>query len=158
MGKKLSLFAAMAVGAAAGAIAEGSRLNKKLLKQDETLEKVHELYILFDRWLGLRQENRSLAAYLKQRQYHSVAIYGAKEPGQRLYDELEASGITVRYMIDRNANNLNAKVEIVTPDAELLPVDAVVVTAVSCLDEIEKTLKQKLDCPVVSLEELVYEA
>ena len=46
------------------------------------------------------------------------------------------------------------------PDAAsgpLAPVDVIVVTAISYFDEIEEKLSERVDCPVVSLEDIVYE-
>ena len=40
---------------------------------------------------------------------------------------------------------------------ELEEVDAVIVTAVTFFDDILEKLSQKLDCPVISLEDILYE-
>ena len=42
-------------------------------------------------------------------------------------------------------------------ESELGDVDAVVVTAITYFDEVEEQLGRKLDCPVVSLENILYE-
>lgn len=39
---------------------------------------------------------------------------------------------------------------------KLEPVDAVVVTAISFFDEIEEALNAKTDCPILSLEDILY--
>ena len=36
-------------------------------------------------------------------------------------------------------------------------VDAVVVTAITFFDEIEERLSEKVDCPIISLEDILYE-
>lgn len=149
------------VGAAAGAVAARTVTKKSsskiLMEKDEVLKKVHVLYCAFDRWLQIRQEGRTLAEYFKKNNYKTAAIYGMKELGERLLDELEDSGITVCYAIDKNAEQIYADVDIVTPDDELKPVDVIVVTAIYYFDEIEEMLSEKVDYPVVSLEEIVYE-
>ena len=40
---------------------------------------------------------------------------------------------------------------------DLKPVDAVVVTAITFFNEIEEQLSQKMKCPIISLEEILYE-
>ena len=40
---------------------------------------------------------------------------------------------------------------------ELEPVDAVVVTAITFFNEIEQKLSKKLDCEIISLEDILYE-
>ena len=89
--------------------------------------------------------------------FRSVAIYGMKELGERLYDELENSGIEVCYIIDKNADSIYADVDVITPDDDLKPVDVIVVTAIYYFDEIEEMLSEKVDYPVISLEDILYE-
>lgn len=149
------------MGAAAGAIAAGvaakTTSSKIISAKSETLKKVHVLYNVFDRWLQIRQEGRTLAEYFKKYNYKTVAIYGMKELGERLIDELKDSDITVSYAIDKNADQIYADVDIVAPDDELEPVDVIVVTAIYYFDEIADMLNEKVDYPVVSLEDIVYE-
>ncbi len=38
------------------------------------------------------------------------------------------------------------------------PVDAIVVTAITFYDEIKEELSRKIDCPIISLEDILYEA
>ena len=40
--------------------------------------------------------------------YKEIAIYGMSYLGERLADELAGSDITVKYAIDRNADNIYA--------------------------------------------------
>ena len=149
------------MGAAAGAIAAGAASkttsSKIISAKSETLKKVHVLYNVFDRWLQIRQEGRTLAEYFMKHNYKTVAIYGMKELGERLIDELKDSDITVDYAIDKSADEIYADVDIVTPDDELEPVDVIVVTAIYYFDEIADMLSEKVDYPVVSLEDIVYE-
>ena len=47
--------------------------------------------------------------------------------------------------------------EVVSPEDGLREVDAVIVTSIFFMDEIEKALSVKLSCPVISLEDILYE-
>lgn len=133
------------------------KLDRKIKEKDEILKKVHELYMAFDQWLQIRQEGKSLKEYFQRNNYKAVAIYGMKELGERLYDELKSSDIEVAYIIDKNADRIYADVNVITPDEELEPVDVIVVTAIYYFDEIEELLSKKVECPVVSLEDILYE-
>ena len=157
LGKVVSTLAGLAVGAAAGGIAAQTTSSKKIKNLIDGHAKVHELYMAFDQWLRIRQEGKSLVEYFEKNNFKTVAIYGMKELGERLYDELENSGIEVRYIIDRNADSIYADVDVVTPDDELEPVDVIVVTAIYYFDEIEDMLSEKVDYPVISLEDILYE-
>lgn len=156
-GSVVSTLVGMAAGAVAGGVAAGSASSKKIQELMDGHAKVHELYMAFDQWLRIRQEGKSLVEYFEKNNYKTVAIYGMKELGERLYDELEGSGISVKYIIDKNADTIYADVDVVTPDDELQPVDIIVVTAIYYFDEIEEMLSGKVDYPVISLEDILYE-
>lgn len=156
-GGVLSTLAGMAVGAVAGGVAAGSTSSKKIKKMTDSAAKVHVLYMAFDQWLHVRQEGKTLVEYFEKQGYKTVAIYGMKELGERLYDELQGSDITVKYIIDQNADSIYADVDVITPDETLEPVDVIVVTAIYFFDEIEEMLSEKVDYPIVSLEDILYE-
>ena len=61
--------------------------------------------------------------------------------------------------VKQEGKNLSsyADVDIVSIDDDLEEVDAVVVTAITFFDEIEEKLSQKIDCPIISLEDILYE-
>ena len=115
-----------------------------------------KFYNTLNQWLKLRQEGRSLVEYFEKNEYKTVAIYGMKELGERLYDELSGSNIEVLYAIDKRADRIYANVDIVTPEEELLEVDVIVVTAIHYFDDIEEVLASKVDYPIISIEDVVY--
>lgn len=153
----ISTLMGTAVCAIAGGTVVKTKLSKTLEQKNDILKKVHVLYCAFDRWLQIRQEGRTLAEYFEKHNYKTVAIYGMKELGERLLDELKDSDVKVCYAIDKNADQIYADVDIVTPDDELEPVDVIVVTAIYYFDEIAENLSEKVDYPIVSLEDIVYE-
>lgn len=157
MNKVFSTLLGVATGAAAGGIAANQASAKKIRAMGEGGAKVHELYMAFDQWLQIRQEGKTLVEYFTKNGYKTVAVYGMKELGERMCDELKGSDVTVSYAIDKNADSIYADVDVVTPDDELAPVDVIVVTAITYFDEIEEMLCEKVDCPIVSLEDILYE-
>lgn len=157
MKKGISTLLGMVTGAAAGGIAAGRSSSKKIKKMEMARTKVHDLYMAFDQWLQIRQQGKTLVEYFTKNGYKTVAVYGMKELGKRLCDELKGSDVAVSYAIDKNANSIYADVDVVTPDDELAPVDVVVVTAITYFDEIEERLCEKMDCPIISLEDILYE-
>ena len=111
--------------------------------------------LVMNQWLIDKQEGKSLVDFFEDNGYKSIAIYGMSYLGERLMDELKDSSIEVRYAIDRNAENIYAGVEVKKPEDDLEEVDAVIVTAVFFFDEIEEQLEKILDCPIISLEDIV---
>lgn len=77
--------------------------------------------------------------------------------GETLVDKLKDTGITIAYGIDKNADSIYADVDVVTMDDSLDKVDAVVVTSITFFDEVEEILSRKVDCPILSLEDILYE-
>lgn len=50
-----------------------------------------------------------------------------------------------------------ADVDVVSLNDYLERVDVVVVTAITFFDDIKEKLSKKLDCPIISLEDILYE-
>ena len=152
--KRNKLLSVLA-GAMAGGVAVGTIFKKRTDAANEALKKSQRLYLVFDQWLSLRQEGKSLEEYFKQNNYKTVAIYGMRELGQRLYDELKDSDITVKYAIDKNADAVYTDVDVVRPDEHLERVDVIVVTAVYYFEEIKEMLSGKVDYAIASLEDVI---
>ncbi len=146
------------IGALGTVAAGGYYCNKYRKKYDrcgELMRKLEKYYHTLNRWLAKRQEGICLDSYFKENGYESIAIYGYKELGERLYDELKATDVKVEYIIDKAADNIYAGVDAYTPDDVLPDVDAVVVTASYYFDEIEEMLRDKLACPIFSIDDVV---
>lgn len=162
MGKKSNFGLTVVLSAIAGVAAEEKTIGKarkKALKRIEDDDmKFHEFYSILLQWIHMHNEGKTIGAYLQQCGYHTVAIYGMKELGEELLFELRESEVKVKYAIDKNAEALNVETDVYRPDDELESVDAVIVTAVHWFDDIEKEMKEKLGCPVLSLEDVVYDA
>lgn len=156
--KKITIAGLAALlGASAGATAVKAVQKPKTLRRADHTQKMTEFYRLLIEWLRIKQEGKSLVSFFVRNGYKTVAIYGMKELGERLYDELKDSEIQVKYIIDKNADAIYADVDVVNPEDTLEEVDVIVVTAIHYFDEIEGALAAKTDCPVMSLEDIVYD-
>lgn len=110
-----------------------------------------------DNWMSLRENSVSLADYLKRYHYNEVAVYGIGILGKHLLYELNQAGVKVSYAIDCRSDLQYPNLEIKNSESDLDEVDAVIITAVADYDEIYEKLKKKLNCPVLSLMELISE-
>lgn len=115
------------------------------------------LFLMMNQWVKVKQKGKNVAEYLEKRGYKKIAIYGMSYAGETLVDELKGTDIQVVYGLDKNAASIYSDVVILTMDDSLVEVDAVVVTAIFFFDEIMQSLAQKLDCPIISLEDILYE-
>ena len=106
-------------------------------------------------WIKLKQDGNSIASYLNQNGYNKIAIYGMSYVAELLIRELSKSNIQVVYGLDRKITGSFWGVDIYSTDESLPKVDAVIVTAVTFFDDIEKQLAPKVDCPIISLEDII---
>lgn len=152
----ISVLSALA-GAAAGAGAAGKISSDKSKKIQSMSEKHLALFLMMNQWVKVKQEGKNLSAYFEKNGYKKIAVYGMSYAGETLIDELRDTGVKVAYGIDKNAEAIYADVDVVSVEDEMEAVDAVVVTAITFFDEIEQKLSEKMDCPVISLEDVLYE-
>ena len=132
------------------------RKNKQEMKhQQEFSKKIVSYYALLNQWLKIKQQGKSLTEYFHKNDIQSIAIYGYKELGERLYDELKGSDIEIKYIIDKNIDYIRAEIDVYSPDESLPQVDAIVVTATYYYDEIEDELNDMGDFLIISLEDVV---
>lgn len=110
-----------------------------------------------NQWVKVRQEGKTLSEYFERNNYKNIAIYGMSYAGENLMDELKDSRICVKYGIDKKASRINKEIDLVTMEDNLQEVDAVVVTAIAFFDEIAEKLEKRLNCPILSLEDILYE-
>ncbi len=149
----LSTLFGAAAGAAGGYYLKGKEVDEKSKKVD----KFKGYYNMLNQWLILKQEGKSLTEYFKANNYKVIAIYGMGEMGNRLYDELRESDIEVKYAVDKNAAGTYSELDVIEKEDDFEKVDVIVVTATFAFDEIEAEIADKVDFPIVSLEDVVYE-
>ena len=149
------------VGCVIGGTAVAGVLSQTEMKQKEYYKKLSEkhnrLYMLMNEWVKVKQDNKSIVQYLEKAGYKKIAIYGMNFVGETLLRELEGTNISVTYGIDKNASNLFADIDIITPEQEFEEVDAIIVTPITFFDEIERELSLKVDCPIISIEDIIFE-
>lgn len=146
-----------ALGVAGGAFYAKGKVDKERARQKQLADKHLALFIMMCEWMRTKQEGKSVAVYLEEKGYKTVAVYGLSYAGERLLDELRDNGIEVKYAVDQKADPVYFDTEICRPEEELEEVDAVIVTAITFFDEIRVMLEEKLQCPILSLEDIIQE-
>ena len=144
-------------GAVIGAIGMQKINEKAIVKNAEMSDKHLSLFLLMNQWVKIKQEGKNLSSYFEENGYHEIAIYGISYAGETLVNELAGSTVKIKYAIDRNADNIYVEINVLSPEDELEDVDAIVVTAIKFFDEIEEMLSEKVSCPIISLEDILYE-
>lgn len=152
----ISILSGLA-GAAVGAAGTGRVMGKRAAENQEMSDKHLALFLMMNQWVKVKQEGKKLASYFEKKGFHEIAIYGMSYAGETLVNELEGSSITIKYGIDQKASSIYEEFDVVSPDDRLEEVDAIVVTPIKFFDEIEERLSGKVNCPIISLEDILYE-
>lgn len=126
-------------------------------KKPTLADKHLALFRMMNQWVKVKQEGKNLASSFEQKGYKKIAIYGLSYAGETLIRELQGTNVQIAYGIDRNADSICVDIDVVTMEEKLSEVDAVVVTAISYFQEIKNKLIEKIKCPVISLEDILYE-
>jgi hypothetical protein len=108
---------------------------------------------------GTAAEN--LTKYFTDRQYNTIAIYGFNVLCESFLARMRISSnhAQVKYVIDKNGKEILAAIPVCQPQ-ELKhqgSVDVVVVALVGIFDEVKAELSEIVDCPIISLKEVIYE-
>lgn len=136
-------------------IAVGYSIGKTNSSEEEMKNKMLKYYVTLNNWIGKKQKNINLSSYFEKIGYNSVAIYGMKEVGERLYEELKDTKTEVKYAVDQNAESIYADIDVYSPDDDLPEVDVIVVTATYYYNSILNNIKDKISCPIISLDDVI---
>lgn len=140
-------------------ITTGKGINSSSAKPKKN-DKFKLYYNVLNQWLYLKHNNKNLSEYFERKEYKRIGIYGLGELGNRLIDELKDTKTEVVYGVDKNINNTFCPVsafvleEISNVEEDI---DAMVVTPVFAYDEVARELKDKVNCDIVSLEDVVFD-
>ena len=152
----LGIIFATIIGIVIGILVEWVHEEKRMDAWQGNYSKMEAYFRLLSQWLSLKQEGKNLKEYLDFNGYCSVAIYGMSEPGERLIEELEDTDIEIRYVVDRNADNIVTRIPKYKPDDDLPNVDVMIVTAILAFQDIRDEMGKKTSFPIISLEDVIY--
>lgn len=127
--------------------------NESMLpKEDNYTECYRNVY---NQWLALRQAGFSVSDYLLGKGIKRIAIYGYAEFGTHLMNELKNSAVEIVCLIDRQDKFPFSGFKVIRPEEFDGNADLVIVTALLHFKEINAELKKRIDCPVLSLEDVL---
>ncbi|WP_320997895.1 glycoside hydrolase family 99-like domain-containing protein [Enterocloster bolteae] len=125
---------------------------------DSLADRYHSYWHILDLWLRLIENGGSLSGNLEKRGYKNIALYGIGMLGLHVVRQLENSQVKIVYGIDqRGEKDVNQGFPVYKKEDMLPDVDAVIVSATYDFGSIYDYLKEKVKCPVISLEEIVEE-
>lgn len=153
----LSVLLGMAIGVVLGAVAAGKIAGRRIGHWRELVDKNYVLFLLMNKWMKTKQEGKHIREYLEKNDYKSVAVYGMSHVGKCLMEELKDCAVEIKYAVDRNAAAVCPGIDIYAPEDSLPEADVMIVTAVYYYNEIYNELKDKVEYPIVSLEDILFD-
>lgn len=152
MGTIIGIVCGMTAGVSIIAVKCGSGI-QNLKKSAARFQRVA---FMMNRWIQIKQEGKEIAKYCRERNCTKIAIYGMDYVGNRLYEEMKDSGIHVAYGIDRSASTKTVDIAVLSYADKFPEVDMVIVTCIYYFEDVKEKLSKRMDCPVVSLEDILY--
>lgn len=119
-------------------------------------DKFAAYYRILDQWMLLKEEGIKVEQYFLDHKFNKIAIYGIAKLANHLVKELETSNIQIIYGIDRNSDMIYGKFPVISVEAILPDADVIVVTPTTEYEDIKKDLQKRIECPIVSLEEIIF--
>lgn len=134
-------------------------INEYIVNIEQKQQKQKQITNVYDMWLTINMNGKSVFEYLKKRNIKEIAIYGYGGLGKRLCQELEKQDIVkVKYIIDQRAKQkTDCKKKIVPLSENMEEVDCIVVTVVHEYNEIRENLLNVGCHNIVSLEKILDE-
>lgn len=130
------------------------RLQEERIKENDKFKK---MFLVQNDWFRVVSRGLSVAGYLMDRQIKKAAVYGYGYLGKTLLEDLEAGDVEVSYVIDKNADFLDAGIRCIALQDVREQVDAVIVTLVSGdRGKIEAGLKERLEADIIWLEDIIF--
>jgi uncharacterized protein YneF (UPF0154 family) len=145
------------VGFCMGASWIFNRKYKIYKKQSKIYEKYCRMFNILNLWVGLFYNGIRIEQYFEKYNFYKIAIYGMGHLGKHLLNALKESQIKVEYIIDKRSDVIESNIQVYNPDQGLPQVDVIVVTAIIDFGIIADMLETKVECPIVSLEEIICE-
>lgn len=135
--------------------ASSDMLSANIQRLEKRSTKFTEYFHLLNLWMKKNNNCIKMAEYLKGQGISRIAVYGIGELGERLYEELEESGVEIVYAIDSNNNRVYHQIEVKLPTQNLEDVQIIIVTPIAEYKSIKEKLNQVTTCKIVSLKEIV---
>lgn len=125
-------------------------------KEHDDVAKFLSYYDLFVRWIELKQDDRKIKDYFAENDYKTVIVYGMKEAGVLLYNEIREKGLDTVYAMDKEPERLNLDIDILKPSEGIPDVDVIVVTPVHYFETIKTDLSKYTSANIISIEDVIW--
>lgn len=124
-------------------------------KHHAVMDKFKRMFLVYDMWMNLETQGKTIEDYLQNNGYFNVAIYGYGYIGKQLLGKLKRSNVKVSYLVDQNAQYIEEEIPVYTIDDTLPVVDAIVVTLVEKEETVISRIENVIHTKVFSIKEML---
>lgn len=119
-------------------------------------KKMEMYYHILNNWLDAKQLGIEPRWFFEINTYKKIGIYGSAELGRRLWYELK-NGDFETFVFDKNARDKYwEEYDVYDLKHDNIPaLDVFVVTPAFYYKEIKRELKQMVNCPIISIEDVI---
>ena len=124
--------------------------------KDRPLIKYRSYYPLVLDWLTNLENGQSISDYLKLNGFTKIAVYGGRNIGEHLINQLNKTDVSVEYIIDKTLSESELyRIPVYRIDDELPVVDAIIVTPIWDYENIKTELLKQVNYPVISIKDII---
>lgn len=131
--------------------------NKAIKHAYKAVSKNERLFLMALKWAEKNRKFNCVYEYLKNEGYSSIIIYGMHYAGNMIVEELKDTDINIVCGLDRNCESVISFIKTIHPDKEIPKADVIVVTPIASFPEIEDMLRNRVNYPIISLEDIIYD-
>lgn len=140
-------------------IKEDTSYNEKLGMMERKTRRLEQYFEVLKQLLYCRNHGANIPEYLRRCGFNRIAIYGYKNLGEILLDEIKDSDIIVKYIIDNKIKDQYMPIQMVK-DSDIMmfsDVDCIIVCALYDYYRIYRKWIDTTNIPILSLEFIVHE-
>lgn len=120
------------------------------------VERYKEYWQVLDKWLKFELAGNTIAQYLKDKLFDTVAIYGLGMLGTSLVTELVNNGVEIKYGIDQDIyKGRQFNFPVYTLEDELPEVQVIIVTTTNIFFQVSKKLEKQSEAKIISIRTIV---
>ena len=131
-------------------------------KLENDLRKKYTHYLFMRDWVKMHESHSTISEFLWERGFRNISIYGLGTHAKMLLDELNGGSVNVLFAIDKAGKHVqrrwNKDIPIMSWGDDWPECDMVVVCVIDSYIEILEVIRDKCQCPIVSLHEIVARA
>lgn len=119
------------------------------------MDKFKKMFFVYNTWIALENQGKYIGDFLRQKNYHTAAIYGYGHLGKQLFGRLKKEEIEISYLADQNAAYIKEDVPAYTLKDELPETEVVIVTLVEKEENVVQLLHEKTNACIWTIKQLL---